>query len=427
VLKNSKIVLLLSLFFAGSMWFYVQRILIPFQNADALTHDHPRGNLSDLYPRWLGARELLLHHRDPYSAEITREIQIGYYGRPLNPTQPRDPIDQQRFAYPVYVVFLLAPTINLPFPIVHAGFGWLLLLLTSLSVLLWLRVQRQQPPPLILASLVLLTLGCFPVVQGLKLQQLSLLVSSLIAGSVALVVSGQLLLGGVLLGLATIKPQLTLLITLWFLLWAISDWRARKHFILGFCLTMIVLLAGAEYVLPGWIVRFHEALIAYRQYIGGGGSVLDTFTTPLLGKALAGIVLLALAFICWRTRRTLATSREFSFIIALVLAVTIAVIPMTAVYNHVLLLPAIFLIIFAGSSFSITNFVTRTIYVACVSTIIWPWLATVGLSLACFFLPADVIQRAWRLPLYTSLAIPLAVLTLLIPQGSAIFRRVSQP
>ena len=61
VAKNSKIVLFASLLFAGSMWFYVQRILVPFQNADAKIHGRPRGNLSDLYPRWLGARELLLH------------------------------------------------------------------------------------------------------------------------------------------------------------------------------------------------------------------------------------------------------------------------------------------------------------------------------------------------------------------------------
>ena len=67
--------LLLALLFAGSMWFYVQQVLVPYQKADAAVHGRPRGNLSDLYPRWLGARELLLHHRDPYSPEVTREIQ----------------------------------------------------------------------------------------------------------------------------------------------------------------------------------------------------------------------------------------------------------------------------------------------------------------------------------------------------------------
>ena len=85
---------------AASMWFYVDRILVGYQVADAEVHQRPRGNLSDLYPRWLGARELLLHHRNPYGDDIALEIQKGYYGRVLDPARPDDPKDQQGFAYP---------------------------------------------------------------------------------------------------------------------------------------------------------------------------------------------------------------------------------------------------------------------------------------------------------------------------------------
>src|SRR5205814_9472226 len=73
--RSSDLVLL-----AASMLWYVQNLLIPYQRADAAAHGRPRGNLSDLYPRWLGAREFLLHHRNPYSPEVTREIETGYYG-----------------------------------------------------------------------------------------------------------------------------------------------------------------------------------------------------------------------------------------------------------------------------------------------------------------------------------------------------------
>ena len=60
-----------------AMWLYFDRVLAPHQRVDAAVKHSPRGNLSDLYPRWLGSRELLLHHRDPYSKEIAREIQAG--------------------------------------------------------------------------------------------------------------------------------------------------------------------------------------------------------------------------------------------------------------------------------------------------------------------------------------------------------------
>ena len=83
--------LLVALLAAASAWCYADFILIAHERSQAARDDIPRGNLSDLYPRWLGARELLLHHRDPYSAEITQQIQTGYYGRPLDPSRPEDP------------------------------------------------------------------------------------------------------------------------------------------------------------------------------------------------------------------------------------------------------------------------------------------------------------------------------------------------
>src|SRR5258708_24266218 len=83
---------------AAGMWTYANRVLIPYQKPDADAHQRPRGNLSDLYPRWLGARELLLHGRDPYSAEVTREIQAGFYGRALYPSLHGEPRDAQGIA-----------------------------------------------------------------------------------------------------------------------------------------------------------------------------------------------------------------------------------------------------------------------------------------------------------------------------------------
>ena len=97
---------MLSILCAVGTWTYADRVLVPHQKSDAIAYRRPRGNLSDLYPRWLGARELLLHGRDPYSADVTREIQIGFYGRPLDPSRPEDPSDEEGFAYPVYVIFL---------------------------------------------------------------------------------------------------------------------------------------------------------------------------------------------------------------------------------------------------------------------------------------------------------------------------------
>jgi hypothetical protein len=395
------------------MWFYVQHVLIPHQQADAVLYDIPRGNLSDLYPRWLGARELLLNHRDPYSAEVTREIQAGYYGRPLDPELPHDPKDEQGFAYPAYVVFLLAPTVALPFAMVQTGFFWLLIALTFASVLLWLRSLRWKVSTESVAIMVVLTLGSFPVLQGLKLQQLSLLVAGLIAVSTMLLAEGHLFSAGVLLALATIKPQLALPVSAWFLLWAFSDWT-RRRFWWGFAGTMAALAGGAELLLPGWIGRFREAVVAYRRYNQGADSVLDILITPSWGRWLAVVIVVAMAgFLAWRRRGAVAGSWAHNQVTVLILTATVVVMPKAAPYNQVLLLPGILLILRQGRELWSKSLARLAVVAICGLTLLWPWLAAFGLSAVSVFVPTGPVTRGWALPLYTNMAIPVAVVALL--------------
>ncbi len=410
LLRNPKAGLATALLLAASMWFYVQYVLVPYQRADAAAHGRPRGNLSDVYPRWLGARELLLRHRDPYSSDITREIQAGYYGRPLDPTRSDDPKDQQGFAYPVYVAFLLAPTITLPFSVVQAGFRWLLLIITVATVPLWLRALCWRASATTTVILIILTIGSFPAVQGIKLQQLSLVVSGFIALCALLLTSGHFVLAGTVLGLATIKPQLVWPLAAWLILWTISDWRRRQGFFWGFTLTMAALLAGAEYLLPGWTTKFRQAIAAYRQYTAGAGSLLDVLVTPGWGRVVSGLILLALAAVCWRLRREPGGEAAFSLATAVVLAATVVVVPMVAPYNQLLLLPAIFLLVQQARSNWKRSRLMRLAYMVSGLLVLWPWLATLCLSLAVVIFPAKSVQQAWALPLYTSLGIPLAVL-----------------
>lgn len=395
-----------ALLLSASMYFYVQYLLIPYQRTFASTHDIPRGNLSDLYPRWLGARALLLDHRDPYAAELTREIQVGYYGRPLDPARPEDPRDQQAFAYPVYVVLLLFPTVKLPFNTVQFGFRWLLIGLALITLLFWLRAFRFRVRPSTLAIAGMLTLSSFPVVQGIKLQQMSLLVSGMIAGCIVLLVEGQLLAAGVLLALATIKPQLVVLLLAWLFLWALGDWEHRRRLVWGSLGALAVLFAVSEYVLPGWIGRFLHALEAYRQYNDGARSVLEVLVTPLWGMVLTALVVLALAVICWRHRRVPSDSVLFGWITALVLASTVLIAPKTSPYNQVLLLPGVLLVIQRWPALWTERRVTRVILLSFGLVLAWPWLAALFLTLASLVVPTATLQKAWAVPLYTSLAIP---------------------
>jgi hypothetical protein len=421
--KNFQLEFCVALLCAGSMWFYVQSVLIPYQKADAVLHERPRGNLSDLYPRWLGARELLLHHRNPYGNDIAIEIQKGYYGRELDAARPDDPKDRQGFAYPVYVVFVLAPLIGFPFDEVQIFFHWLLVGLTAASVWLWLRALRWQLPLMGVAAGIALTLGSFPAVQGIKLQQLSLLVAALLAASVACVASRFLFCGGVLLALATIKPQLAWPLVAWLLLWAVSDWRARRRFAFGFGLMMVLLLGGAEIILPGWWRMFAGAIGQYHQYTQNQ-SVLEVILNEVLGSAAGGIgrvggqvlsaiAVLACAPVLWKLRRERADATGFSVATAVVLALTVLVIPMYSPYNQVLLLPVILLLVRERAAFVSRSRIRRWAYAVGVLLVGWQWAASLGLTVVYLLISRARALAGWQWPFFATFALPVWVFALI--------------
>jgi hypothetical protein len=400
--------LALSLVASASTWFYMNRILRAQQVADAVAHNRPRGNLSDLYPRWLGARELLQHGRNPYSAEITREIQLGYYGRPLDPARAEDPKDQQGFAYPAYVVFLLAPSIDLPFDTVQKALRCLLIVLAVSTVLLWLYVLRWKLSRGTGLILIVLMLGWLPMVQGIKLQQLSLLVAGLLAACGACLAGGWLLLAGGLLALATIKPQLTWPLVLWLLLWAGSAWRSRRRFVFGFGLVMLLLLGGAQLLLPGWLRMFAEALGQYHRYTQNQSVLVWSFGS-IAGRILEAVSLLFCALCIWPVRRELASSAAFGRAFALVMALTVVIVPMFAPYNQVLLAPAILALLRSESSGDPILPAVRLARRVGGFLLVWPWIATVGLSLAYLWLTPAVRQRVWPMPFYSNFLVPVFI------------------
>lgn len=393
---------------SASTWFYMNKILRPEQIADAAAHNRPRGNLSDLYPRWLGARELLMHGRNPYSPEITREIQQGYYGRPLDPSRPDDPKDQQGFAYPVYVVFLLAPTVGLPFDTVQIGFRWLLIGFAALTGVLWLRVLRWKVSWQTTLLVVVLILGWLPTVQGIKLQQLSVVVAVLLGACGACLAGGWLFLAGGLLALATIKPQLTWPLVTWLLMWAACDWRSRRRFVFGFGLVMVLLFGGAELVLPGWLRMFVAGIGQYHSYTQNE-SVLVFLFGSILGRILEAAGVLACALCVWPARSKPPSSPLFGRAFALVLALTVVIVPMFAPYNQVLLAPAILVLAWSASSKAQLLPAVRLAGLAVGALLIWPWVATLGLSAAYVWLTPEWRHRLWPMPYYSNFVMPVLV------------------
>lgn len=399
---------------SAAMWTWVQAIAVPHQQAESAERGIPRGNLSDLYPRWLGARELLLHHRNPYGVEITREIQAGYYGRPVDPTRPNDPKDQQAFAYPLYVVLILAPTVKLPFSQVHSAFFWLLAILIATSILLWLQTLGWRLSKTAIALWILLSLNCFPAIQGLKLQQLTILVFALIAGSMTALVGRQFVLAGVLLGMATIKPQLVFFLILWLGIWVLGNWRKRQHVMWSFLGTMAILTAAGEFLLPGWIREFQMAMKDYYRYTGGGHSILDIVLSPIPGRIFSAVLVGVAVIFLWKNRRASERTPAFQWSLSFTLATTLLVIPTFATYNQILLLPGLMMMVRSRDQLWAKGRLSRFLCSVTASSVLWPFLAAACLVLLLAFLPKPTVQKAWGVPIYPIFGIPVTIYTLLL-------------
>jgi hypothetical protein len=393
-----------SLLVCFGVWRWAEYILVPANTAHAHATQRPIGNNSDLYPRWLGTRELLLHGRDPYSAEVTREIQQGFYGRPLDPNNPSDPKDQVGFAYPLYVIFLLAPTVVLPLPTVLKIFQWLVLLSLAGSVPLWMSAIGFSRGWLTISGMVL-ALSTYAAVLEWHQQNLAVLVVLMLAGAAAATVRFQLMLGGFLLALSTIKPQLSVLFIVFFMLWVAGHWEKRQRLFWSFIATLLALLLAAEKISPGWMGRFLTALRAYQAY-AAEPSVLQALLPPYLANLAAVVLVGFLLLHCWRWRKAPAGSEQFGWALAWAASVTLTAMPKLSGYNQPLLIPALLVLLAHREAIWKTRLLPRALTKGVLVCLLWQWGTALILALGSLMVPPSSLQPAAGVPEYTLLALP---------------------
>lgn len=398
--------LLIILLIGTGVWYYLFGVFLPYEK----DHEPPgvsRTNRSDLYPRWLGARELILRGRNPYSATVTRDIQLGYYGQTIE--RGSFTKDEQRFAYPAYVVFFLAPTVKLPFSSVNEGFELLLFGFTIASVELWIRALRLKFSRFTRFLCVLAVLASWPVAEGLYTRQLSLLVAFLLACACEEIATGRLRVAGVCLASSMIKPQLALLLISSLLIWAAGNWRNRQSLVWSLVTTTGILVLGAEIVLPHWIRYWWNSLHGYVAYTGSQPS-LERLFGSIPGFVLELILIAVVLAICWRFRKHRADSEGFGFVLCLILSTTLTLLPTwsLASYNEVLLIPAALWLCSVWKNRELRR--TQSlggVFAACV--LAWEPLTICLISIASLAPGVVITQSILRVPLYLYFLVPAVV------------------
>lgn len=424
----------LALLGAGCMLYYHLGLFVPrvlaARAAVGLGGGYAFGD--DFYPVWFTTRQGQRQHLDPYSAKATHEIQRGLFGRPLDATHASDPpVDYRTFAYPAFTELVLWPTANLQFPQLRIALAVLLPLLTSASIWVWMQALDWRVRPHGLAILLLVLLCNYPVLEGFFAEQPGLIVGFLLATSALALRKGRFLLAGSFMALTLIKPQMTLLVIFYLLIWGLTE-RSRARLWIGFFATLLPLVGASLWIWPHWIGQWVKVIFEYPHYATPAlvnllpGSVLGGYLGAVAWVALIGVGV----WLAWKNRRANSNSPDFWWTVSLLLAITsVTLLPGQAIYDQVILFPAILLVVKNARELRGAGFVPRILLTAGEIILFWPWVAAFGLVVARSWLtPAQFESTAvFSLPIRTAASLPFAALALLAYVGrvSSIGNRTS--
>jgi len=315
--------------FAGQSWVTRQ----------VFTSQVPGAN--DFYPRWAGGCALLWEGASPYDGATTLRIQQGMYGRPAQPTE-----DQAAYAYPLHTLWLTWPTcLSRDFATVQAAWMTLLIHAALAGTALAKIAAGWQPTKAAWMATLVWSVFVYPNLRAILLGQLSLLVFLCLMASLVLVVRGRLGWAGIMLALATVKPQMSFLIVGWLLWWSWQSGRGRL--LRSFGLTLLALLGGVTLLQPDWIAGFLDQLVRYPSYteLGSAIWIMTSYylaTPPLLAWGLTALALAALGSVWWRFRS--ASEAWMLWVAGLTLLATHFVAPRTATTHFAVYLLPLFLL-----------------------------------------------------------------------------------
>jgi hypothetical protein len=278
---------------------------------------------NDFYSRYGGARAFWVNRLNPYGEEASLQIQVGIYGRAVNPGE-----DPGFFAYPFYTAILVGPLAVLEYPWAEAI--WLVLLESWLVGSFWLLADLfgWRPPAWLLLLGMAWSLAFYPAARGLFLGQPGIVVYFLEVLTLWALAKHRVNydhVAGAALALSTIKPQMGFLIVPFLLLWGL---RARRwRFVGAFVVVWGGLMLASFILQPSWFGDWLSQLRLYPEYtaIGSPVWIIAHVYLPFLGQiGEMAINILLVVLMMWAWWRVLwrRDSALFDWTIALTLTVT---------------------------------------------------------------------------------------------------------
>lgn len=238
----------------------------------------------DFHIYWVAGRAIE-QGISPYGDEVALESQIGVLDRPARPDE-----DQMGFAYPIYALLPVFPTVRLPFDWAQAA--WFSFNLLGLSLVMILSFPKSPLRALLLAA------AFYPLTFALILGNMNIPVAAILILSIRLISmqkdhrrSTQVILG-ILLAWATIKPQFSMFFLAFIAFFALRD--KLKPLMVSFFTSMLVFLAVSTIIWPAWLPEWIGRMRAYTGYIASDPMLLLLLKRFLpSGTAIVSAIILA--------------------------------------------------------------------------------------------------------------------------------------
>ncbi|MCK4693383.1 MAG: DUF2029 domain-containing protein [Anaerolineales bacterium] len=300
----------------------------------------PGGN--DFLARWVGAHYWVVKGVNPYDPQVSLAAQEMIYGRLADPDKGED---IAHFVYPLPAMIFFAPFGLLPYPIARAVWMTLLEISLPLLVLIGVELARWKPSRKLLAFLMIFSVVWYHGFRSVIVGQFAVIEALLMAAVLLSIQRRQDSLAGVLLALSISKPQMSVLLIPFVLLWAA---RSRRWELIMWTLgAMTTLVVVSLALINDWPLLWLRQLVEYSDYTFNPTpvSILAGFI-PVASRALTyGLTTLLLVYLLWEWVQAMGKGdRWFQWTSALTIVLTNLIPLRTATTHYVVLLPALCLI-----------------------------------------------------------------------------------
>lgn len=275
---------------------------------------------NDFYSRWAGAEALLIDGRDPYSLEVTAEIQVQ---KGIDPALE----GKGSFAYPLHVIFLFLPLAYVAYPLALAIWMVILQWVIVGTIVLLFQLFDWHPSLAGRTLLILGTIVMYPIARSILLGQFTLHVTLFLVLMLLLLKNGKDGWAGVCLAATSVKPQMVILLGIWFVIWAVAQRRWR--FLWGVLAGGGAMFLTSLLFFPRWPISFIEDIQRYAPVAGGKNPLVVLVDQVLPGAGeparwmLTAVLLAGMLWAWWRGTRgneaTFLTATYWTIVASLLL------------------------------------------------------------------------------------------------------------